>query len=111
MIDDAISAWVIEREQGEVIAKLEAQQIPVGRVYDVQDIAEDPHYKAREMVLESQLKDGTRVLVPGIVPKLSETPGKIQREAPELGAHTTETLTALGVDVATQQEWRERGLI
>ncbi|MBP6018080.1 MAG: CoA transferase [Burkholderiaceae bacterium] len=111
LIDEAIGAWTLEREQPDVIQILSDQQIPVGRVYDVKDIAEDPHYRARGMVLESQLNDGTRILVPGVVPKLSATPGRILDKAPELGAHTAQILEEFGVNEATQVDWRERGII
>lgn len=110
-IDNVIEQWTIQRPQSEVIDTLMPHDIPVGRVYDAQDIAEDPHYQARDMIIESHLKDGTKMLVPGIVPKLSQTPGTIHSAAPELGAHTTDILNELGVSAAVQAKLRERGVI
>lgn len=110
-IDAAITDWTSKRAQSEVIDALNASQIPVGRVYDIADIAEDPHYKDREMILDSFLPDGTPVKVPGIVPKLSETPGEIRREAPLLGQHTDEVLASIGITEAQRDAMRERGII
>lgn len=110
-IDAAITEWTSKRSQSEVIDALNASQIPVGRVYDIADIAEDPHYKDREMILDSFLPDGTPVKVPGIVPKLSETPGEIRREAPLLGQHTDEVLASIGITEAQRDAMRERGII
>ena len=62
-----------------------AAQVPVGRVYTARDIAEDPHYRARGMIERIITADGLSVSVPGIVPKLSLTPGAIRRPAPALG--------------------------
>lgn len=110
-IDAAITEWTSVRPQSEVIDALNASQIPVGRVYDIADIAKDPHYKEREMILDSFLPDGTPVKVPGIVPKLSETPGEIRHEAPLLGEHTDEVLASIGIGEAQRDAWRERGII
>jgi len=110
-IDGAISAWTAERTLDEVMKVLNAHRIPVGRIYDVADIAADPHYQARDMILDSTLPDGTPVKVPGIVPKLSATPGDIRSKAPELGQHTDEILSALGLDEAARKGLRERGVI
>lgn len=111
LIDAAIGAWTQSQTQSAVIQVLSAHNIPVGRVYDAKDIAEDPHYRARDMVIEAQLPDGTPFLVPGIVPKLSATPGQIRSVAPELGANTAEVLEEFGMSPEQQQDWKDRGLI
>lgn len=110
-IDAAITEWTVLRNQDEVIAMLNAAQIPVGKVYDIADIAQDPHYKDREMILNRFLPDGTPIKVPGIVPKLSATPGEIVHDAPQLGEHTDEVLESIGIDKAVRAIWRERGVI
>jgi hypothetical protein len=63
------------------------------------------------MILDATLADGSVVKVPGIVPKLSKTPGQITRAAPALGQHTTEILEGLGISVAQQADWKTRGVI
>ena len=63
------------------------------------------------MILEAKLPDGSTVAVPGIVPKLSVTPGHVNREAPTLGQHTAEILDELGIDATKQSDWKSRGII
>uniref|UniRef100_UPI003341FE14 CaiB/BaiF CoA transferase family protein n=1 Tax=Castellaniella defragrans TaxID=75697 RepID=UPI003341FE14 len=110
-IDEAIGAWTAAHDLEAVLAALNEGRVPAGRVYDIADIAADPHYRARDMILEDALPDGTPCQVPGIVPKLSATPGGIERPAPLLGQHTDEVLEELGVDAETRRGWRERGVI
>lgn len=94
-IDEAIGAWTGARAVQQVLDVLNAASVPVGRIYSAQDIAEDPHYRARDMVLPVTTHDGLTVEVPGIVPKLSRTPGAIQRRGPTLGEDTDEVLARL----------------
>jgi formyl-CoA transferase len=94
-LDAAITAWTVQRTVAEVVATLQAASVPVGRIYTVADIAADPHYQARGMIEQMTLPDGLTLAVPGIVPRLSATPGAIHRPAPALGEHTAEVLAAL----------------
>jgi formyl-CoA transferase len=94
-LDAAITAWTVQRTVAEVVATLQAASVPVGRIYTVADIAADPHYRARGMLEQMTLPDGLTLAVPGIVPRLSATPGAIHRPAPALGEHTAEVLAAL----------------
>ena len=94
-IDAAIGAWTVARTVNQVLEVLNAASVPVGRIYNAQDIAEDPHYRARDMVLSVTTPEGLTVEVPGIVPKLSATPGAIMRRAPTLGEDTDEVLGRL----------------
>jgi formyl-CoA transferase len=110
-IDAAISTWTAERSLDDVLAALKDANIPSGKIYDASDIAADPHYQAREMLLASTLDDGTPVTLPGIVPKLALTPGRVKSRAPTLGQHTDSVLEGLGIDAGTRESWRARGLI
>jgi formyl-CoA transferase len=94
-IDAAIGDWAAMRPVAEVLAALDAAAVPAGRIYTVADIAADPHYQARGMLQTVTLDDGTALAVPGIVPKLSRTPGGHRRNAPTLGQDTDEVLRAL----------------
>jgi formyl-CoA transferase len=94
-IDEAIGAWTATRSVDQVLDVLNAASVPVGRIYNAQDIAHDPHYMAREMILPVTTHDGLTVQVPGIVPKLSATPGVITRRGPMLGEDTEAVLAAL----------------
>ncbi|KWO60312.1 CoA-transferase [Burkholderia ubonensis] len=110
-IDAAIGAWTALQDRDDVLAALNDARIPAGRIYDVADIAADPHYHARGMIVDDTLPDGTPVRVPGIVPKLGATPGRITRSAPTLGEGTDAVLDSLGIDAATRADWRARGVI
>lgn len=111
MLDEAISAWSSQHGLDEVLEALNQAGVPCGKSYDAADIASDPHYRAREMILNTELPDGSTVEVPGIVPKLSRTPGEVDRLAPTLGQHTQEILDELGVDPQTREDWKSRGII
>ena len=94
-IDAAIGLWTQARRVEQVLAVLNAASVPVGRIYTAADIAADPHFQARDMILPVTTPDGLTVQVPGIVPKLSRTPGAITRRAPELGEDTEAVLSRL----------------
>jgi len=102
-IDAAIEAWTIQRSRDEVLAVLDAAGVPVGRIYSVADIATDPQYLARQMIVEATTADGEMLKVPGVVPKLSATPGRIAHPAPRLGEHTGD-LQGAGWPVRRAQE-------
>ncbi|MGD9943847.1 MAG: CaiB/BaiF CoA transferase family protein [Burkholderiaceae bacterium] len=110
-IDAAISDWAGRHSLDEVLRVLNEQRIPAGRIYDVADIAADPHYRARDMIVDATLPDGTPVKLPGIVPKLSDTPGELRSPAPALGEHTDEVFGSLGLDAEARADLRRRGII
>jgi formyl-CoA transferase len=94
-IDEAIAAWTSQRPVEGVVQALNEVSVPVGRIYSARDIAHDPHYRARDMILPVTTHDGLTVEVPGIIPKLSATPGGISRRGPMLGEDTDEVLARL----------------
>jgi formyl-CoA transferase len=95
-IDAAIEAWTRQRPIAEALAVLGQAKVPAGRVYTAKDIAEDPHYRARDMILQQPTRDGYTVEVPGIVPKLLGTPGSVRISAPKLGDDTDAVLREIG---------------
>ncbi len=95
-IDAAIAAWTGARTQSEVLAEMEAAEVPAGRIYSAADIASDAHYAARGMIRRVRAGDGEPLGMPGIVPKLARSPGAIRRAAPRLGEHTRAELRRLG---------------
>lgn len=111
LIDAAISAYTAQHSLDDVLAAMNTAGVPAGKSYDAADIANDPHYQARDMILNATLADGSVVQVPGIVPKLSKTPGQITRAAPALGEHTTEILESLGISASQQADWKSRGVV
>jgi formyl-CoA transferase len=96
-IDAAIGVWTATRSVAEVLAVLNEARVPAGKVYTAQDIAEDPHYRARDMILTQQTREGYEVEVPGIVPKLMGTPGAVRSAAPRLGEDTDAVLREVGL--------------
>ena len=110
-IDAAIGAWTQARTVAQVMELLGAARVPAGKVYTAKDIAEDPHYQAREMLLTQQTRDGHEVTVPGIVPKLSGTPGTIRSSAPHLGDDTDAVLAEAGLSTEQIALLRSKGVI
>jgi formyl-CoA transferase len=110
-IERAIGDWVGAHDLEHVLAVLERAEVPACKIYDIADIARDPHYAARGMIREHRLKDGTPLKLPDIVPKLSETPGATRWIGPDLGEHTDEVLAALGYDAEARRRLRDRGVI
>jgi formyl-CoA transferase len=110
-LDAAIGAWSATRSLEDVLAALDEARVPSGRIYNARDISEDPHFRARDMILQTRLPDGQMVEVPGIVPKLSLTPGQVRRAAPALGADTEAVLKGAGVSEAALAELRAKGVI
>ena len=100
-LDAAIEAWTHTRSVSDVLAALGEASVPAGRVYTAKDIVEDPHYRARDMILKQQTRDGHEIEVPGIVPKLMGTPGQVRSAAPKLGDDTDAVLAELGMNPDT----------
>lgn len=111
LIDGAIADWTRQHERDYVLDVLESAHVPVGYPYTAKDIVADPHYLAREMIETIRLGDGESLKVPGVLPKLSRTPGRIEGGGPALGQHTQDVLDELGIDRETQAKMRERGVI
>jgi formyl-CoA transferase len=111
LIDDAISQWTMRRSQQEVLDEMERAEVPAGRIYTAADIAADPHYAARGMIEDVIASDGEPLKVPGVIPKLSATPGAIRTPAPKLGEHTDEILQGLGLSAADIAGLRQRRVV
>ena len=110
-LDAAIGAWTRPRQIADVLAVMEAASVPAGKVYTARDISEDPHYRARDMILRQETRDGYALEVPGIVPKLSATPGGLRLPAPHLGGDTDAVLAELGLSAENIALLRERGIV
>jgi succinyl-CoA---D-citramalate CoA-transferase len=111
MLDEAITAWTRSRDLEQVLEVLEGAEVPCGRIYTAADIHADPHYKAREMIEQYTLPNGDKVEFPGIVPKLSRTPGQTRWLGPKLGEHTEEVLAGIGVTGAAYEELKRSGIV
>ena len=110
-IDGAIAAWTSKFTQEEVLERMEQAEVPAGRIYTAADIAADPHYAARGMIQDVVAGDGERLKVPGVIPKLSGTPGAIRSPAPKLGEHTDAVLKSIGYTGPDIEKLREKRII
>ncbi len=110
-IDTAIAQWTSRFSQEHVLREMEKAEVPAGRIYSAADIAADPHYAARGMLVDSIAGDGEPLRQPGIVPKLSATPGGLRSPAPKLGEHTDEVLRELGYTASDISELRREGVV
>ncbi len=110
-LDAAIEAWTQTQSVTDVLAALAQASVPAGRVYTAKDIVEDPHYRARDMILKQQTRDGHEIEVPGIVPKLMGTPGQVRSSAPKLGDDTDAVLAELGMNDEQIAQLREKKVV
>ena len=110
-LDGEIEAWTSARAPSEILAALESAAVPASKIYSIADIAADPHYAAREMIRQIRMADGATLKVPGVVPKLSATPGDFDGGGPALGEHTEEVLRGMGYDAAAIVDLRRHGVI
>jgi formyl-CoA transferase len=110
-IDAAIGVWTAQLTVAQVLEALDKADVPAGRIYTVADIAADPHYQAREMIQHVQMDDGTSLAVPGIIPKLSRTPGSHRRNAPTIGQDTDAVLNEIGLTAAQIQALKDKGIV
>ena len=110
-LDSVIGAWAATHDASALLSMLDAAQVPNGKIYSIADIVKDPQYLAREMLRQVTLADGTQLKLPGVVPKLSDTPGDIDWIGPELGAHTDEVLGEHGYDAAAIAALRAKNVI
>ncbi len=110
-LDRAIGAWTVTRSVNEVLRQLGEARVPAGRVYTAKDVVEDPHYRARDMILKQQTRNGHELDVPGVVPKLMGTPGSIRISAPNLGDDTDAVLGELDYTAQDIAALRERKVV
>ena len=110
-IDTAIQAWTGSNDIATIIAELDRAEIPSSPIHTAADIVADPQLQARGMILTERLPDGTSVKMPGVVPKLSGTPGRVDWVGPELGEHTREVLGGLGFSGAEIEALKAAGTI
>jgi crotonobetainyl-CoA:carnitine CoA-transferase CaiB-like acyl-CoA transferase len=109
-LDEEIEAWTASRSPADVLAAMEQAEVPASKIYSIADIVADPHYAAREMIRRIAAGGGT-LAVPGVVPKLSDTPGGFDGGGPSLGQHTDAVLRELGYDDAQIGELRAQRII
>ena len=109
-LDQAIGIWASQMTAEQVLEALDQASVPAGKIFTVEDIARDPHYHARGIIETIKMKDGSALQVPGIVPKLSRTPGSIKSLAPEVGEQTDQILSEIGLTSQQIAALKEKGI-
>ena len=110
-LDQAIGEWTKTLSTDVALEALDSVAVPAGRIYTVADIAKDPHYKARGNIETIKMHDGSNIDVPGVIPKLSRTPGSIKTLAPDIGQNTDEILRDIGLSDSQVASLKERGVV
>ncbi len=110
-IDAAIGAWTSQRALDEILAIMRDGGVPASRVYTIAEIAVDEHYAARGNIERIPAMSGGTIAAPGIVPKLSDTPGQVRHAAPRLGQHTDDVLTQAGISAERLVALKKAGVI
>ncbi len=109
-LDQAIGDWANTMTTDEALQLLDSVAVPAGKIYTVADIANDPHFRARGNIETIQMHDGSKLDVPGVIPKLSRTPGSIRTLAPNIGENTDEILRSVGLTDVQIDSLKERGI-
>ena len=110
-LDNVIGHWTRSHDLEQVLAALDKAEVPSGKIYSIADIVADLHYQARGMIEQHPLSADETLLLPGIVPKLSATPGETKWIGPKLGQHTAEVLAGIGIDAKARAGLKARGVI
>jgi crotonobetainyl-CoA:carnitine CoA-transferase CaiB-like acyl-CoA transferase len=111
-LDQIIGEWTKQKTLKEALEVLDQYNVPAGAIYNIEDMFHDPHFIARQMITDLEIEGLGKLKIPGIVPKLSETPGKINWAGPKLGEHTKEILKEkLGLSDEHINKLTESGII
>jgi formyl-CoA transferase len=110
-LDEIIGAWMRRHSRDEALALLEASEVAVAPVYDVADIFADPQYRARQSFVRVPDPDLGEITLVNVVPRLSETPGRVRTTGPALGQHNADVYGALGISPDELDALRRDGII
>jgi formyl-CoA transferase len=110
-VNRIVGDWFARRSAKEIQDHLNARGVPVSAVYSIADIFADPHYAARDMLVEVDHPKLGNLTVPGVVPKFSQTPGAVRRAGPTLGEHNQEVYAEIGLGADDLAALEERGVI
>ncbi len=109
-LDAVIGKFIAQRTQAENVAFFEEAEVTIGPIYDIRQILEDPHFRAREILADYPDEDMDSFPMHHVVPRLSGTPGAIRAPAPQLGEHNETLLGEIGIDEATYRRLLETGV-
>ena len=110
-LDPIVGDWIAENTLDDVVALLQANEVPAGPINNIADLRDDPHVIAREMVVAAPDGDGDTLEMEGIFPKLSRTPGAVRHAGGEMGADNAEVFEAIGLSAAEIAALERDGII
>jgi len=110
-LDAIISDWTRRFAASDLLDLLNQSGVPAGLVYRAENMMDDPQFVARESITRAADRLGREYAMQNVAPRLSDTPGKVRWPGPDLGQHTTEILTGMGIDESRQRQLRDRGII
>ncbi|HEV2460579.1 MAG TPA: CoA transferase, partial [Ktedonobacterales bacterium] len=110
-LDEIIGAWIRRHTRDEVLAALQQAEVAVAPIYDIPDIFADPHFDARQSFTAVEDTDLGSMRLVNVVPRFSETPGRVRTTGPTLGSHNAEVYGALGLDAGEIETLRHDGVI
>lgn len=113
LVDELVGAWVARHDAADALAVLEAAEVPAGLVMSVADLVEDPQVRARANLVEVASEVAGRLLMPGVVPRLTATPGEVRGAGPARPGQDNEEIYGrrLGLSPAALADLRARGVI
>jgi crotonobetainyl-CoA:carnitine CoA-transferase CaiB-like acyl-CoA transferase len=109
--DDAVATWIAGRTLAENMAVFEAAEVTATPIYEIDQLLDDPHVQARGVIVEAPDEEAGSVLMHNIIPRLSDTPGRLRSPAPSLGQHTRSVLESIGYDHARLAALEADGVI
>lgn len=110
-LDEIIGAWIGRYPRDEVLSRLEAAEVAVAPIYDIPDIFADPHFQARQSMIGVDDADLGRIQLVNVVPRLSETPGRVITTGPALGEHNADVYAMLGISAQELEQLHQQGVI
>jgi crotonobetainyl-CoA:carnitine CoA-transferase CaiB-like acyl-CoA transferase len=110
-LDDLIAEFTVTRDADDLETLLIDHAVPVGKIFRPVEMLADPQYRARRSIIQVDHPTLGQVAMQNVFPRMSRTPGSIRWPGPELGAHTTEVLSELGIDAAEVADLRAKGLV
>ncbi|MDY7097263.1 MAG: CoA transferase [Pseudomonadota bacterium] len=111
-LDDLIGEWTVLHTSEEVLALCEEHGVPAGNIYRAPEMLADPHFAAREAIIEREHPRHENFKMQNVAPKLSATPGEVHWVGPDLGEHNEAIYgELLGMDTRTMVDLEERGII
>ncbi len=110
-VDGMIAAWTASNEADHILALLDENAVPAGRIYTAENMVHDPHFAVRSSIVSVPHDDFGEFPMQNVFPRLSTTPGRVRWTGARLGAHTDDVLTEAGFPADEIERFRAEGVI